>query len=157
MFGIGCGVGLLFPHQLIPMMIAFLLVGVGFAGGMYLIPLMNGDIIDADEHMTGLRREGMYAGVNSFVTKPAMRLAQAVFLGFLSRAGYDQSLTKGCRARRLKPASCEHGFSCLPCFCSSVQSSFAGTPLMVPAGKRSRLISPSCTERRRGNIWPNTV
>lgn len=95
MFGMGCVVGLLFPHQLIPMMIAFLLIGVGFAGGMYLIPLMNGDVIDADEHATGLRREGMYAGVNSFVTKPAMSLAQAVFLGFLSRAGYDQSLAKG--------------------------------------------------------------
>ena len=95
MFGIGCVVGLLSPHQLIPMMIAFLLIGVGFAGGMYLIPLMNGDVIDADEHTTGLRREGMYAGVNSFVTKPAMSLAQAVFLGFLSRAGYDQSLAKG--------------------------------------------------------------
>ena len=56
---------------------------------------MNGDVIDADEYTTGLRREGMYAGVNSFVTKPAMSLAQAVFLGFLSRAGYDQSLAKG--------------------------------------------------------------
>jgi len=104
MFGIGCAVGLLFPHQLIPMMIAFLLIGVGFAGGMYLIPLMNGDVIDADEYTTGLRREGTYAGVNSFVTKPAMSLAQAVFLGFLSQAGYDQSLAKG-----MQSASAEAG------------------------------------------------
>ena len=80
------------------------MIGVGFAGGMYLIPLMNGDVIDADEHATGLRREGMYAGVNSFVTKPAMSLAQAVFLGFLSRAGYDQSLAKG-----MQSASAEAG------------------------------------------------
>ncbi len=58
----------------------FFLVGIGFAGGMYLIPLMNGDVIDKDEHHTGLRREGMYAGVNSFITKPAISLAQAVFL-----------------------------------------------------------------------------
>jgi GPH family glycoside/pentoside/hexuronide:cation symporter len=104
MFGIGCAIGFLFPHRLIPMMIAFLLIGVGFAGGMYLIPLMNGDVIDADEHTTGLRREGMYAGVNSFVTKPAMSLAQAVFLGFISRAGYDQSLAKG-----MQSASAEAG------------------------------------------------
>ncbi|MHB8105895.1 MAG: MFS transporter [Candidatus Cryosericum sp.] len=104
MFAVGCIVGLLFAHQLIPMMVAFLLIGVGFAGGMYLIPLMNGDVIDADEHTTGLRREGMYAGVNSFVTKPAMSLAQAVFLGFLSRAGYDQSLAKG-----MQSASAEAG------------------------------------------------
>ncbi|MCX6064050.1 MAG: MFS transporter [Caldiserica bacterium] len=104
MFGVGCVAGLLFPHQLIPMMISFLLIGVGFAGGMYLIPLMNGDVIDADEHTTGLRREGMYAGVNSFVTKPAMSLAQAIFLGFLSHAGYDQSLAKG-----MQSASAEAG------------------------------------------------
>jgi GPH family glycoside/pentoside/hexuronide:cation symporter len=104
MFGLGCVIGFLFAHQLIPMMIAFLLIGVGFAGGMYLIPLMNGDVIDADEHTTGLRREGMYAGVNSFVTKPAMSLAQAVFLGFISRAGYDQSLAKG-----MQSASAEAG------------------------------------------------
>jgi len=104
MFGIGCVVGLLSPHQLIPMMVAFLLIGVGFAGGMYLIPLMNGDVIDVDEYTTGLRREGMYAGVNSFVTKPAMSLAQAVFLGFLSRAGYDQLLAKG-----MQSASAEVG------------------------------------------------
>jgi len=71
---------------------------------MYLIPLMNGDAIDADEHTTGLRGEGMYAGVNSFVTKLAMSLAQAVLLGFLSHAGYNQSLAKG-----MQSASAEAG------------------------------------------------
>ncbi|RIE06730.1 ferredoxin family protein [Candidatus Cryosericum odellii] len=29
---------------------------------------------------------------------------------------------RACRAPRLKPASCEHGSSCLPCFCSPAQS-----------------------------------
>jgi Na+/melibiose symporter-like transporter len=46
----------------------------------------------------------MYAGVNSFVTKPAISLAQAIFLGFLSRANYDQSLAKG-----MQGASAEAG------------------------------------------------
>ena len=63
--------------------------------GMYLIPLMNGDVVDMDEHRTGLRREGMYAGVNCFITKPAISLAQAVVLWFLSGYGYDQALAKG--------------------------------------------------------------
>ncbi|MBN1454058.1 MAG: MFS transporter, partial [Anaerolineales bacterium] len=67
-------------------------------GGMYLIPLMNGDVVDMDEHRTGLRREGMYAGVNSFITKPAISLAQAVFLWFLTRYGYDQTLAKGAQS-----------------------------------------------------------
>ncbi len=43
---------------------SFVTVGFGFAGGMYLIPVMNGDVIDYDESKTLLRREGMYAGVN---------------------------------------------------------------------------------------------
>ena len=82
----------------------FFTFGVGFAGGMYLIPLMNGDVVDMDEHRTGLRREGMYAGVNSFITKPAISIAQAVFLGLLGLYGYDPSLAKG-----LQPASAETG------------------------------------------------
>lgn len=75
--------------------IAFFLFGTGFAGGMYLIPLMNGDVIDKDEHRTGLRREGMYAGVNSLITKPAISIAQAVFLNILVTFGFDQALPKG--------------------------------------------------------------
>ena len=64
----------------------------------YLIPLMNGDVIDMDEHRTGLRREGMYAGVNSLVTKPAISIAQAVFLGIIGAFGYDQALAKGAQS-----------------------------------------------------------
>jgi len=72
-------------------MFGFFCFGIGFAGGMYLIPLMNGDVVDMDEHLTGLRREGMYAGVNSFVTKPAMSLANSAFLWFLNLYGYNFS------------------------------------------------------------------
>ena len=61
---------------------------------MYLIPLMNGDVIDMDEHRTHLRREGMYAGVNRLITKPAISIAQAVFLGALAAFGYNQDLGK---------------------------------------------------------------
>ena len=50
--------------------LGFFTAGMGFAGGMYLVPLMNGDVIDYDESITGLRHEGMYAGVNSLITKP---------------------------------------------------------------------------------------
>lgn len=82
-------------RQLIPAILSFFLVGVGFAGGMYLIPLMNGDVIDKDEEKTGLRREGMYAGVNSFITKPAISFAQAIFLQILASYGYVQGLQPG--------------------------------------------------------------
>jgi glycoside/pentoside/hexuronide:cation symporter, GPH family len=71
-FAIGCLLMLLGGRWLPPAMAGFFLVGIGFSGGMYLIPIMNGDVVDMDEHRTGLRREGMYAGINSFITKPAI-------------------------------------------------------------------------------------
>lgn len=103
-FGLGCLLVLLLGHQVVPTLLGFFTFGLGFAGGMYLIPLMNGDVVDMDEHRTGLRREGMYAGVNSFLTKPAISLAQAVFLGLLELYGYDPALAKG-----LQSASAETG------------------------------------------------
>ena len=94
-FSIGCFSLLLFGRQTIPAALGFFLFGIGFAGGMYLIPLMNGDVVDMDEHRTGLRREGMYAGINSFITKPAISLAQWVLLNVMAWYGYDQTLAKG--------------------------------------------------------------
>lgn len=98
LFCLGCAIMLLFGRTVAPATFSFFLVGLGFAGGMYLIPIMNGDVIDFDETRTGLRREGMYAGINSFVTKPAISLAQAAFLTLLARSGYDQALAKGAQS-----------------------------------------------------------
>lgn len=90
-FSIGCFIILILGRTLIPSILGFFCFGIGFAGGMYLIPLMNGDVVDMDEHRTGLRREGMYAGVNSFITKPAISLANSAFIWFLTLFGYNFS------------------------------------------------------------------
>lgn len=90
-FSAACFIVLAFGHSTVPTLIGAFGFGIGFAGGMYLIPLMNGDVIDMDEHRTSLRREGMYAGVNSFITKPAISLANSAFLWFLSMYGYNFS------------------------------------------------------------------
>lgn len=95
LFALGCLLLLTLGHTIPGAVVGFFLVGIGFAGGMYLIPIMNGDVIDYDEERTGLRREGMYAGINSLVTKPAISLAQWAFLSIIAANGYDQSLTKG--------------------------------------------------------------
>ena len=92
---IGCILILFFGRLLIPTMLGFLFIGLGFSGGYYLVPMMNGDVIDKDEDMTGQRREGMYAGVNSFITKYAISLAQALFLWIIILFGYDNSLAQG--------------------------------------------------------------
>lgn len=88
-FSVGCFLVLGFGNQVVPTMLGVFGFGIGFAGGMYLIPMMNGDVVDMDEHRTGLRREGMYAGVNSFITKPAISFANSAFIWFLTRSGYD--------------------------------------------------------------------
>ena len=82
--------------QFTPVALAvFFLTGVGFAGGMYLVPIMNGDVIDYDELKTGARRAGIYAGVNSLITKPAISLANAAFLMIAKWFGYDMTLAAG--------------------------------------------------------------
>jgi len=97
-FGLGCLVLAFFGREMIPSILGFLLVGLGFAGGMYLIPLINGDIIDFDEFRTGQRREGMYAGINSFITKPAQAIGQAVLISMMSYFGYSNTLPKGAQS-----------------------------------------------------------
>jgi GPH family glycoside/pentoside/hexuronide:cation symporter len=94
-FGLSCLMMVLFGGVPAVAAAGFFVTGVGFAGGMFMIPIMNGDVIDRDETVTGLRREGMYAGVNSFITKPAISLAQAAFLAVLTRFGYDQTAASG--------------------------------------------------------------
>ncbi len=94
-FAAGCALLLFGGRSVIPAGLGFVCFGFGFAGGMYLIPLMNGDVVDYDEHKTGLRREGMYAGINSFITKPAISIAQWALLAIITAFGYDQSLAAG--------------------------------------------------------------
>lgn len=94
-FSFCCFLILFLGRNLIAASIGFIGIGLGLAGGLYLIPLMNGDVIDKDEDMTGQRREGMYAGVNSFITKYAISLAQAAFLFIVGAFGYISTLPKG--------------------------------------------------------------
>ncbi|TXT57929.1 MAG: conserved membrane protein of unknown function [Candidatus Thorarchaeota archaeon] len=103
-FAIGCLIILLFGLFVIPTMIGMVFVGIGFSGSFIMIPLMNGDVIDYDESVTGLRREGMYAGVNSFVTKPGISIAEGLVPLLLVSFGYMPNVEAG-----LQPASVEIG------------------------------------------------
>lgn len=92
-FALGCFLGAFLGSNYWLLVVSFLMIGVGFAGGMYLIPVINGDVIDKDEMLNGSRREGTYAGVNSLITKPASALAQAAFMWIFDAFGLDESLT----------------------------------------------------------------
>jgi GPH family glycoside/pentoside/hexuronide:cation symporter len=101
-FSISCFVILIFGRFLIPTMIGFFGVGMGIVGGFFLIPLMNGDVIDKDEETTGQRREGMYAAINSLITKYAISLAQALFLFIIVLFGYKEGLSPGTQSESAK-------------------------------------------------------
>jgi GPH family glycoside/pentoside/hexuronide:cation symporter len=97
-FSLCCFIILFFGRFLIPTAIGFIGIGIGLAGGLYLIPMMNGDVIDKDEETTGERREGMYAGVNSFITKYAISISQAVFLSIIGFFGFNPALAQGAQS-----------------------------------------------------------
>ncbi len=93
MFGAGVLIMMMFGQFMIAGIIGFLSAGIGFAGGSYVVPMLNGDVIDYDEHVSGLRREGMYAGVNSFICKPAISFANALFPVMILWFGYDSTIS----------------------------------------------------------------
>jgi glycoside/pentoside/hexuronide:cation symporter, GPH family len=95
---LGCYVLLLGGKNFYLSLIGFLLLGMGVAAGFYLLQIQFGDVMDADEIKTGLRREGIYAGVNSLVTKPAISFANAAFGWILIPYGYDEDLPKGAQS-----------------------------------------------------------
>ena len=101
-FAAGAAVMAVFGKNNIVAAAGFFTAGMGFAGGMFLIPLMNGDVIDYDESVTGKRSEGMYAGVNSLVTKPAISFANAAFITIAKAFGYDTSVAAGLQSEMAK-------------------------------------------------------
>lgn len=68
--------------------ISYFLIGIGFAGGMIGLLVLMGDVIDNDEIITGKRREAIYGGVNAIVTKPAISLANSLFLFMIGVFGF---------------------------------------------------------------------
>lgn len=101
-FMIGCLLMTFLGGNAVVAAISFFTVGIGFAGGMYLVPIMNGDVIDYDETISGERREGMYAGTNSLITKPAISLANSAFISIAAAFGYDNTLSAGMQSAGAK-------------------------------------------------------
>jgi GPH family glycoside/pentoside/hexuronide:cation symporter len=70
-------------------------VGIGLAGIIILIDVFISDIVDEDELKTGVRREGMYFGINALFIRLAIS-AQSIIMGFvLKSTGYDPDLGVG--------------------------------------------------------------
>ena len=58
------------------------LLGLGVTGGLLMPKLLYTEIIDEDQSVTGLRREGAFYGIQAFIIRFASGL-QAVFLSLI--------------------------------------------------------------------------
>ena len=69
--------------------IGFILIGIGFSGFMLTNQVVIADIVDYDETRTGKRRETTYSGINALITKPAVSIANWLFLLIINGFGFD--------------------------------------------------------------------
>lgn len=71
--------------------IGFGLIGIGFSGFMLTNQVVIADIVDYDETRTGKRRETTYSGMNALITKPAISIANWLFLLIINDYGFDST------------------------------------------------------------------
>lgn len=67
------------------------LLGIAFAGNVMFAMSMLADTMELDQHKTGLRREGTYSALYSFVEKLASSIGPLILGSALSLAGFDPS------------------------------------------------------------------
>jgi len=89
------GLTLLFlsANLLFSVMLSLVVVGIGFAPVVLIWAPLLADVMDYDEMLTGKRRETTYAGMNALITKPAISVANALFLLVISGFGFDNTLS----------------------------------------------------------------
>jgi GPH family glycoside/pentoside/hexuronide:cation symporter len=75
-------------------------IGIGLAGVLVLLDVMLSDIIDEDEKKTGLRREGMYFGINALLMRLGISAQALIMSIILKNTGYNANL-----AVNLQPSS----------------------------------------------------
>ncbi|MBN2228615.1 MAG: MFS transporter [Candidatus Thorarchaeota archaeon] len=84
---------LFFAGDWLPLVIiSLVVVGIGFGPVTLIWSPLLADVIDYDEISTGKRRETTYAGMNALLTKPAISIANAIFLLVISGYGFDNTL-----------------------------------------------------------------
>ncbi len=71
---------------------SLLLIGVGLSAISLSAQLIFADTVDYDETRTGKRREATYTGIQALITKPAISIANWLFLLMLSSFGFQKDL-----------------------------------------------------------------
>ena len=75
-------------------LVSTFVIGLGLQGSWMIFYIMIGDVIEEDELVTGLRREGIYSAVGGFSRKIAVSLG-ALFGGYaLAWSGFDAAVAE---------------------------------------------------------------
>ncbi|HEY0088040.1 MAG TPA: MFS transporter [Candidatus Lokiarchaeia archaeon] len=88
--GLGFFLNFILGWNLITAVFPLLLIGIGLSAIMLLRQAITADIIDYDETRTGKRRETSYAGMNAVFEKPAISIANWLFLFIIVLYGFQQ-------------------------------------------------------------------
>ncbi|MFX0073792.1 MAG: MFS transporter [Candidatus Hermodarchaeota archaeon] len=80
---------LLFVFNVIMFIIVITVLGVGLAGVILLPQTLYADVIDEDETITGVRREGMFQGIRTFIVKASVSLSYVTMAIVLSITGFQ--------------------------------------------------------------------
>nr|MDO8112984.1 MFS transporter [Candidatus Sigynarchaeota archaeon] len=79
--------------NLVTAIVSFCILGVGFSATLIAAPVLFSDTIDHDEIRTGKRRETTYSGMEALITKPAISVANWLFLLVINAFGYSSTTT----------------------------------------------------------------
>lgn len=80
--------GFFFSHSFILCVVLSVLLGAGVTGGLLMPKLLYTEIIDEDQTVTGLRREGAYYGIQAFIIRFASGIQALMMAGIMSAFGY---------------------------------------------------------------------
>lgn len=83
------GAIMLFVVNYVMFIIAIAIFGIGLAGVILLPQTLYADVIDEDETITGVRREGMYNGIRSFISKSSVSISYVTMGIVLSVSGFQ--------------------------------------------------------------------
>ena len=88
----------MFITEIIGAFIAYFLVGIGLAGALFFRAVTISAVIDEDELVTGVRREGGYYGINALVIRLstiAIIVTIGIVFGSMELAVFDPSQMTG--------------------------------------------------------------
>jgi GPH family glycoside/pentoside/hexuronide:cation symporter len=79
----------LFVVNMFMFIIGIAIFGIGLAGVILLPQTLYADVIDEDETITGVRREGMYQGIRAFIAKGSVSISYVTMGIILSITGFQ--------------------------------------------------------------------